>query len=158
MSYVLKVDQIHAYYGAAHILHGLSLEIKAGERVALIGRNGVGKTTLVNSLFGFATVRRGTMEVCGKVLNKPKPYQAPNLGMALVPQGRCIIANLSVEENLILGSAVRRQGPWHLEKIYELFPILRERAHTWHGLVRRAATDVSDWTCADGEPRFNYLG
>lgn len=130
MSYVLKVDQVHAYYGAAHILHGLSLEIKAGERVALIGRNGVGKTTLVNSLFGFATVRQGSMEVFGKVLHKPKPYQAPNLGMALVPQGRCIIANLSVEENLILGSAVRRKGPWNLDKIYELFPILQERAHT----------------------------
>lgn len=130
MSHVLKVDQIHAYYGAAHILHGLSLEIKAGERVALIGRNGVGKTTLVNSLFGFAHVRSGSMEVCGNVLRKPKAYQAPNLGMALVPQGRCIIANLTVEENLILGSAVRRRGPWHLEKIYELFPILKERAHT----------------------------
>lgn len=130
MSTVLQVEDLHAYYGAAHILHGLSLQIEAGERVALIGRNGVGKTTLVNALFGFATVRQGKMIVCGKQLRKPMPYQAPNLGMALVPQGRCIVANLSVEENLILGSAVRRSGPWNLEKIYELFPILKERAHT----------------------------
>lgn len=130
MSTVLQVNDLHAYYGAAHILHGLSLEIQAGERVALIGRNGVGKTTLVNSLLGLASVRGGAMRIGGKAISRPRPYMATSLGMAVVPQGRRIVANLSVEENLLLGAACGRAGHWTVPRIYELFPILQERAHT----------------------------
>ncbi|AZV92678.1 ABC transporter ATP-binding protein [Bordetella sp. J329] len=130
MNTVLQVRDLQSYYGAAHILHGLSLEIQAGERVALIGRNGVGKTTLVNSLLGLASVRGGSMHIGGKAIARPRPYMATRQGMAVVPQGRRIVANLSVEENLLLGAACGRAGHWNVPRIYELFPILRERAHT----------------------------
>lgn len=130
MSTVLQVRDLQAYYGAAHILHGLSLDIQAGERVALIGRNGVGKTTLVNALLGLASVRGGSMRIGGKTITRPRPYMVTRQGMAVVPQGRRIVANLSVEENLLLGAACGRAGHWSVPRIYELFPILHERAHT----------------------------
>ncbi|MBS0353775.1 MAG: ABC transporter ATP-binding protein [Proteobacteria bacterium] len=130
MSTLLKFERVNAFYGAAHILHDMSLEIAAGERVALIGRNGVGKTTCVNTLLGVASLRGGSIAVGGSGLRKPRPYVAAGLGVAVVPQGRGIVANLSVEENLILGTAAGRKGHWTVPRIYELFPILRERAHT----------------------------
>ncbi|MEJ2803069.1 ABC transporter ATP-binding protein [Comamonadaceae bacterium PP-2] len=127
---LLSFENVNACYGAAHILHDLDLRIEAGERVALIGRNGVGKTTVVNTLLGVAALRGGTLRVGGQVLRRPRAYDAARRGIAVVPQGRCIVANLSVEENLRLGAATQRPGPWHLDAIYRLFPILRERAHT----------------------------
>jgi ABC-type branched-subunit amino acid transport system ATPase component len=130
MSTILKVDKIDAFYGAAHILHGMSLQVEAGERVALIGRNGVGKTTLVNAVLGLAAVRSGELHFGGQRIRRPRPYDAANHGIGVVPQGRRIIANLTVAENLTLGSATRRPGPWHLEAVLNLFPILRERANT----------------------------
>jgi ABC-type branched-subunit amino acid transport system ATPase component len=130
MSSLLNLHNLNAFYGAAHILHNLSLHINAGERVALIGRNGVGKTTVVNTILGLATLRDGTVGLGGKSYTKLRPYMAAQHGMAVVPQGRCIVANLSVEENLLLGAAVGRKGPWSVKEIYQLFPILKERAHT----------------------------
>lgn len=127
---LLSFENVNACYGAAHILHDLDLRIEAGERVALIGRNGVGKTTVVNTLLGVAALRGGTLRVGGQVLRRPRAYDAARRGIAVVPQGRCIVATLSVEENLRLGAATQRPGPWHLDAIYRLFPILRERAHT----------------------------
>jgi len=127
---LLQFERVNACYGAAHILHDLSLEIRAGERVALIGRNGVGKTTVVNTLLGVASLRGVTVRLAGRPLPRPRPYDAAQHGVAVVPQGRCIVANLSVEENLRLGAAPRRKGPWTTAAVYELFPILRERAHT----------------------------
>jgi branched-chain amino acid transport system ATP-binding protein len=104
--------------------------VNAGERVALIGRNGVGKTTVVNTILGLATLREGSVTLDGQSYTKLRPYMAAQHGMAVVPQGRCIVANLSVEENLLLGAAVGRKGPWSVNEIYKLFPILQERAHT----------------------------
>ncbi|PUE32645.1 ABC transporter ATP-binding protein [Limnohabitans sp. Jir61] len=130
MSALLNLKNLNAYYGAAHILHDLSLHVNAGERVALIGRNGVGKTTVVNTILGLATLREGTVGLDGKSYTKLRAYMAAQHGMAVVPQGRCIVANLSVEENLLLGAAVGRKGPWSVKEIYKLFPILEERAHT----------------------------
>jgi ABC-type branched-subunit amino acid transport system ATPase component len=130
MNALLEFDQVDACYGAAHILHQLSLSVQPGERVALIGRNGVGKTTVVNTLLGLASLRAGTVRVDGHTLRRPRTYQAAQQGVAVVPQGRRIVANLTVEENLLLGAAVGRKGPWTLEEIYRLFPILKERAHT----------------------------
>ncbi len=127
---LLRLDGVHAYYGAAHILHGLNLEVKEGERVALIGRNGVGKTTVVNTILGLAALRGGEIRLCGKPLSRPRPYLAAQHGVVVVPQGRRIVANLTVEENLLLGAAVGRKGPWTVPAIYKLFPILEERAHT----------------------------
>lgn len=130
MTELLRFENTDSYYGAAHILHGLNLSIHEGERVALIGRNGVGKTTVVNSLLGLASVRSGTIALNGNRRANLRPYIAANHGVMVVPQGRCIIPNLSVEENLLLGAAVKRKGPWNLASVHHLFPILKERAHT----------------------------
>jgi len=130
MSALLKLSDVQAFYGAAHILHGMNLEIQAGERVALIGRNGVGKTTVVNTILGLASMRGGSIQMAGVPVARPRTYLAAQHGIAVVPQGRCIIANLSVEENLLLGAATGRKGPWNVAAIYALFPILKERAHT----------------------------
>lgn len=130
MNALLKLDAVNAFYGSAHILHGLSLAVHPGERVALIGRNGVGKTTVVNTVLGLAALRGGSVRVGSKTLPRPRPYMAAQQGVVVVPQGRRIVANLSVEENLQLGAAVGRKGPWNVPEIYKLFPILQERAHT----------------------------
>lgn len=130
MSALLNLKNLNSYYGAAHILHNLSLHVNAGERVALIGRNGVGKTTVVNTILGLAALREGSIELEGKSYTKLRAYMAAQHGVAVIPQGRCIVANLSVEENLLLGAAVGRKGPWSVTEIYKIFPILQERAHT----------------------------
>jgi ABC-type branched-subunit amino acid transport system ATPase component len=130
MTPLLQLEQVDAFYGAAHILHGLTLQVNAGESVALIGRNGVGKTTVVNTILGLASLRGGQIRIGGELIAKPRTYMAAQRGVAVVPQGRCIVANLTVEENLLLGAAVGRKGPWSVPEIYKLFPILQERAHT----------------------------
>jgi branched-chain amino acid transport system ATP-binding protein len=130
MSALLSLKNVEAYYGAAHILHGLDLHVNPGERVALIGRNGVGKTTVVNTILGLASLQGGHVVFGGKEHTKLRAYMAAQHGIAVVPQGRRIVANLTVEENLILGAAVGRKGPWTVPEIYKLFPILQERAHT----------------------------
>lgn len=127
---LLRLEKVDAYYGAAHILHGLSLHVNPGERVGLIGRNGVGKTTVVNTILGLATMRGGTVHIGEQVLARPRIYQAAQNGVAVVPQGRRIVANITVEENLLLGAATGRKGHWTVPEIYKLFPILKERAHT----------------------------
>jgi ABC-type branched-subunit amino acid transport system ATPase component len=130
MTALLTLDNINAFYGSAHILHGLSLSVKPGERVALIGRNGVGKTTVVNTILGLAALKGGQIHLGKHALNKPRPYMAAQHGVTVVPQGRRIVANLSVEENLQLGASVGRKGHWNVAEVYKLFPILQERAHT----------------------------
>jgi ABC-type branched-subunit amino acid transport system ATPase component len=130
MSPLLKLENVNAFYGSAHILHDLSLQVHAGERVALIGRNGVGKTTVVNTILGLASLRAGRINLGDYALTKPRTYIAAQHGIVVVPQGRRIVANLSVEENLHLGAATGRKGPWTVPEIYKLFPILEERAHT----------------------------
>lgn len=130
MGELLNLHKVDAFYGSAHILHGLSLTVRAGERVALIGRNGVGKTTVVNTILGIAALRGGSVRVGDRLLPRPRTYQAAQQGVVVVPQGRRIVANLTVEENLQLGAATGRPGPWNLAGIYQLFPILQERAHT----------------------------
>ncbi len=130
MSTLLSLRNANAFYGSAHILHDLSLQVGAGERVALVGRNGVGKTTVVNTILGIAQMRAGELRLGGDQIMRPRPYHAAQHGIAVVPQGRRIVANLTVEENLLLGSATGRKGPWTVPEIYRLFPILEERAHT----------------------------
>lgn len=130
MKALLELEQVDAFYGAAHILHKLDLRVSEGERVALIGRNGVGKTTVVNTILGLASLRGGSVRVAGKLLPRPRTYMAAQQGIAVVPQGRRIVANLSVEENLQLGAANGRKGPWDIPAIYQLFPILQDRSRT----------------------------
>ena len=130
MSPLLKLEKVNAFYGSAHILYDLDLTVSAGERVALIGRNGVGKTTVVNTILGIATMRGRQIHLGDYALQKPRTYVAAQHGVVVVPQGRRIVANLSVEENLLLGAATGRKGPWSVPEIYKLFPILQERSHT----------------------------
>ncbi|WP_114971621.1 ABC transporter ATP-binding protein [Rhodoferax ferrireducens] len=130
MTALLKLENVNAFYGSAHILHNLSLTVNPGERVALIGRNGVGKTTVVNTILGLAALKGGRIHLGDYALQKPRPYIAAQQGVVVVPQGRRIVANLTVEENLILGAAVGRKGHWNVPEVYKLFPILQERAHT----------------------------
>src|SRR3954452_15109263 len=124
---MLVVDEIHTYYGESHILQGVSLEVNAGELVALLGRNGAGKTTTMNSIIGFLRPRKGKVLVSGRDVTSKPPYAIAGIGVGLVPQGRRIFAPLSVRENLVF--AYRKGGEWTLERIYGLFPILEERQH-----------------------------
>lgn len=129
MKHLLRLEDVNAFYGAAHVLHDLNLHVNSGERVALIGRNGVGKTTVVNAVLGLATLRGGAIHFDDEALTRPRTYSAAQRGIVVVPQGRRIISNLTVEENLLLGAAVGRMGRWDLAAIYKLFPILEERSH-----------------------------
>jgi len=121
---VLEVDSIHTYYGESHVLHGVSLRVAPGEAVALLGRNGAGKTTAIRSIVGFTPPRAGRVVCEGQAIERWPAYRIARRGLALVPQGRRIFAPLSVRENLLLGA--RSEG-WTLERVFELFPRLRER-------------------------------
>ena len=124
---LLAFHDIHAMYGQARILNGVTFKVDAGERVALVGRNGVGKTTVVNTLCGVTQIAHGEIELRGRVCFDLRGYTAAQNGIAIVLQGRGILSNLTVEENLLLGQATCREGPWSLARVYELFPILKER-------------------------------
>lgn len=125
---LLSLRNVDAFYGRAQILHGVSLDVAAGERVAILGRNGVGKTTIVNACLGVATVRQGRIGFNGRTIGTIRHFTAARAGIAVVPQGRRIVPGLTVKENLLLGSAVNRNGPWTLTAVFDLFPVLRERA------------------------------
>jgi branched-chain amino acid transport system ATP-binding protein len=120
----LRVEGIHTYYGESHILHGVSLEVAPGEAVALLGRNGAGKTTMIRSIVGFTPPRAGRIVFDGDAIHGWPAHRIARRGLALVPQGRRIFAPLSVRENLLLGA---RADGWTLERIFALFPRLRER-------------------------------
>ena len=121
---MLEVDGIHTYYGESHVLHGVSLRVAPGEAVALLGRNGAGKTTAIRSIVGFTPPRAGRVLFEGQAIERWPAYRIARRGLALVPQGRRIFAPLSVRENLRLGA--RSEG-WTLERVFDLFPRLRER-------------------------------
>ncbi|OGA06011.1 MAG: ABC transporter ATP-binding protein [Betaproteobacteria bacterium RIFCSPHIGHO2_12_FULL_69_13] len=124
---MLEVEDIHTYYGDAYVLQGLSLELEQGQILGLLGRNGVGKTTLVSSIVGFVPPRRGRIVFKGADITRVSSVETIRAGMGLVPQGRRVFPSLSVEENLKV--AARRVGRrrWSLERVYELFPRLKER-------------------------------
>lgn len=122
---MLSLDGVHTYYGESHILHGVSLEVRAGELVSLLGRNGAGKTTTMRSIIGLNTPRSGHVVLQGKDVTHAAPHRRAAAGIGLVPQGRRIFAPLSVRENLVF--AQRKGSEWTLDTIYELFPRLKER-------------------------------
>ncbi len=124
---MLKVEDVHTYYGASHILQGISLAIERGEVVAVIGRNGVGKTTLVRSIIGLTPARSGRIAFKDKDITRLPAHRIARLGVGLVPQGRRIFASLSVKEHLQVTARNRGIGGWTLERMTALFPNLRER-------------------------------
>jgi branched-chain amino acid transport system ATP-binding protein len=129
---MLDVEAIHTYYGDSHVLHGVSLRVAPGEAVALLGRNGAGKTTAIRSIVGFTPPRAGRVVFEGRAIERWPSYRIARSGLALVPQGRRIFAPLSVRENLLLGA--RPEG-WTLERVFALFPRLREREHQSGGTL-----------------------
>jgi branched-chain amino acid transport system ATP-binding protein len=126
---LLQVQGLDAGYGASQVLFGADLCIRAGEVATLLGRNGMGKSTLLRALFGFIPVAGGSINFDGEALGKLATDRIARCGLALVPEGRQIFPNLSVEENLAAFAANRHRAanPWTLSRIYELFPRLRER-------------------------------
>jgi len=128
---VLVLSEIHTYYGESYILQGLSLTVQEGTAVALLGRNGMGKTTTIRSIMGFTPPRRGEIHFRGKDVTHWAPYRRARLGMALCPQGRRIFPSLSVEENLTMAARGRDRAKgerWDLARVYERYPVLKARA------------------------------
>ena len=129
---MLEVKDIHSHYGMSHILHGVSLELKEGELVCLLGRNGVGKSTTLKSIMGIVHPSGGSIRFEGQELVGRQPYQIARLGVGYVPEDRRIFRSLTVNENLLMGiqgpkTGGVQTGVWSIEKIYETFPSLRER-------------------------------
>src|SRR5258706_6469721 len=123
---MLRIEKINQYYGGAHILRDLSFEIPAGKVTALLGRNGVGKTTLLRVLMGLVPTRTGEVKFFDKDITHAKPYERAQAGIGYVPQGREIFPRLTVEENLRMGLATLPRGARVPERIYEMFPVLRQ--------------------------------
>jgi branched-chain amino acid transport system ATP-binding protein len=124
---ILEVQDIHTYYGDAYVLQGLSLKVEEGQILGLLGRNGVGKTTLVNSVVGFNPPRRGKILFRGVDITQVSSFETVRSGMGLVPQGRRVFPSLSVEENLrVAERGISRRG-WNAKRVYALFPRLEER-------------------------------
>ena len=127
MSTLLSVQEIHTYYGDSYVLQGMSIELKAGEALGILGRNGMGKTTLVNSIMGFVPPRDGKILFKDKEITKTSSYEISDIGIGLCPQGRRIFPTLSVRENLIVAEQKKGTSRWNTDAIYDLFPRLGER-------------------------------
>lgn len=130
---LLEIDDIHTYYEHSHILHGVSLQAESGRVTALLGRNGVGKTTLIRSIIGFTPPRTGAIRFAGEPIQRLPSHAIARRGVGLVPQGRRIFPSLTVEENLRIGGLPGRSGRWNLETVFEMFPRLRERRGNYGG-------------------------
>lgn len=125
---MITVEDLHTYRGLSYVLQGVSLSADDGSCTALLGRNGMGKTTLIETMMGLLSPRRGSVELDGRELTGREPYQIAKQGVALVPQGRHVFPSLSVEENLTLAArGADGANAWTLERVYELFPNLSRR-------------------------------
>ena len=129
---ILDARGIHAWYGSSHVLHGIDLTIARGETVGLLGRNGMGKSTLIRTLLGHVTQRDGQIHLFGADLSKARPHEVARRGVAYVPEGRGVFPNLTVRENLVMaakppGEAAKGARGWTLERVLETFPRLAER-------------------------------
>ncbi len=131
MNYFLEAKDIHAWYGSSHVLHGVDIQINSHETVGLLGRNGMGKSTLIRALLGHVEQRSGSMMINGHDALEMKPYQVARLGVAYVPEGRGVFGNLTVKENLIMAARPGRKGQmeWTLDRVLTTFPRLGERIY-----------------------------
>ncbi len=126
---LLQVQEVNQYYGGSHILRNLSFEARVGEVTVVLGRNGVGKTTLLKSLMGVVPVKSGRVLLDGRDVTRMTPYERARTGMGYVPQGREIFGRLTVQENLAMGLACQPRGTPIPQELFELFPVLRQMQH-----------------------------
>jgi branched-chain amino acid transport system ATP-binding protein len=126
---ILQATGIHAWYGSSHVLRGIDLVIERGQTVGLLGRNGMGKSTLIRTLLGHVPQREGHITFLGQDMSAAKPHQVARAGVAYVPEGRGVFPNLSVRENLVMAARVGRDGRnnWSYDKVLATFPRLQER-------------------------------
>jgi branched-chain amino acid transport system ATP-binding protein len=125
---MLDVDNINTYYWASHVLRDVSLKVPHGSIVAMLGRNGMGKTTIIRSIMGLTPPKDGVIRFKDEQISGLEPYQISRRGISLVPQGRIVFPSLTVKENLLIGARETKNGDsWNLDKVYDLFPILKER-------------------------------
>ena len=136
---LLDVKEINTFYDLSHILFNVSLEIDKGETVCLLGRNGVGKTTIFRSIMGLTPPRSGSIKLFGKEISCKKPFEIARLGVGLVPEDREIFPDLTVRENLEIaskkGASQNQMAAWTIDKVHKLFPILRDRDSQWGGTL-----------------------
>jgi branched-chain amino acid transport system ATP-binding protein len=125
---LLEVRALDAFYGDFQALFGVSLRVEAGQAVAIIGANGAGKSTLLKSIAGLMPARPDAVVFDGMPIGDRPAHAIAARGIALVPEGRRLFASLTVEENLLIGGQLGRPGPWSLQRVYDLFPVLAERA------------------------------
>ena len=124
----LEAQSLHAWYGSSHVLHGIDIHIAAGETVGLLGRNGMGKSTLIRTLLGHVTQREGRIAVAGKDMSRARPHEVARAGVAYVPEGRGVFPNLSVRENLVMAARPSvGSGGWTYDRVMHTFPRLAER-------------------------------
>jgi branched-chain amino acid transport system ATP-binding protein len=131
---MLEVRDLHAYYGKSHILHGVSMQVNAGEIVSLLGRNGVGRSTTIKAVMG-QVAGSGSVRFKGSEILGLKTFEIAHLGLGYVPENRDIFPTLTVEQNPRLGMKRARPGKWSPEEMYQLFPRLKERQHTQAGVM-----------------------
>jgi branched-chain amino acid transport system ATP-binding protein len=132
---MLQVKDLHAYYGKSHVLHGVSFSVGKGEIVALLGRNGSGRSTTAKAIMGLVDAQ-GSVEWLGQQIVGRKPFEIAHLGLGYVPENRDIFPKLTVQQNLLLGlKGDKPTGRWNFEDMYNLFPRLRERQHTEAGVL-----------------------
>jgi urea transport system ATP-binding protein len=133
---MLNIKNINQYYGGSHILRDVSLQAELGKVTVILGRNGVGKTTLLKSLMGLVPIRSGSIELDGKPIQNATPYERARAGIGFVPQGREIFARLTVEENLRMGLAYKSAGTPIPSELFDLFPVLKQ-------MLQRRGGDLS---------------
>ena len=132
---MLKVDNLHAFYGKSHVLHGVHFDVQPGEIVALLGRNGSGRSTTAKAVMGMVE-STGTVDWKGQHIMGRKPYEIAHLGLGYVPENRDIFPKLTVHQNLMLGQkSAKQQGRWSFDDMYAMFPRLKERQHTEAGVL-----------------------
>jgi len=126
---LLEIDNIHTFFGKSHILHGISLKMEKGEIIALLGRNGVGKSTTLKSIIGMVPPQQGSIRFKGEDIVGLRPYKICRLGIGYVPEDRCIFPNLTIRQNLLVGVKPKQNidNPWTIERVYSYFPQLKKR-------------------------------